>query len=281
MISVNCFRSRCPSNRLPSTLTGHQLYLTSASAGDMDFLVDHYHTDDTSFSCESVRDGIFADTESDCRKFYVCEKTVKYHFSCPNGMRFFQRFETCSFVPAEEEANFNCNEQVAHESRSIKSQSLQSDEITEDTESHNMERRDDEENTDDSRYQQNQHEQREQQDGQEQVEPPSEQQSDSSYINPQSLSEQVPQTYHTPSPSDLLSELSFLTDDQGPAYYVVDQDEHSRTIQDRESVDDESIEPANSHVNGEHESPRSSYIPPGYTLCTIANVRSRRELRCL
>ena len=247
----------------------------------MDFLVDHYHTEDTNFSCESVRDGIYADTESDCRKFYVCEKTVKYHFSCPNGMRFFQRFETCSFVPAEEEANFNCNERVAHESRSIKSQSLQADEITEDTESHNMERRDDEENVDDAAgYQQAQHDQPDQTDAQEQSEQPSEQQSEPSYVNSHSLSEQVPQ-YHARSSGDLLSELSFLADDQGPAYFVVDQDEHSRTIQDRESVDEEVIEPSNPLVNNEHESPRSSHIPSGYTLCTIANVRSRRELRCL
>ena len=60
--------------------------------------------------CDQRTDGTYADLESDCRKFFFCEKRHQYKFSCPPGTRFFQRFEECSIVSQEEEASFDCNE---------------------------------------------------------------------------------------------------------------------------------------------------------------------------
>lgn len=73
--------------------------------------------------CQNVNDGIYADVESDCHKFYVCEKTQEYKFSCPEGHRFFQRFETCSYVSPEEEHTFAC-EEMSHDIRQLHSQSI-------------------------------------------------------------------------------------------------------------------------------------------------------------
>lgn len=68
---------------------------------------DHFHHDST--ACESKQDGIYADYSSDCKKFFVCEKNQMFNFDCPPSTRFYERFETCSFVPNEELKYFVCN----------------------------------------------------------------------------------------------------------------------------------------------------------------------------
>lgn len=60
-------------------------------------------------SCESKQDGIYADYASDCKKFFVCEKSQMFNFDCPTSTRFYERFESCSFVPPEELIHFECN----------------------------------------------------------------------------------------------------------------------------------------------------------------------------
>ena len=72
--------------------------------------------------CQNLKDGVYADIESDCHKFYVCEKTHEYKFSCPPSHRFVQRFESCSFVAPEEEHSFSCEE--GHHINELKSQSM-------------------------------------------------------------------------------------------------------------------------------------------------------------
>ena len=59
--------------------------------------------------CESKQDGIYADYASDCKKFFVCEKNQIFNFDCPTSTRFYERFESCSFVPPEELEHFVCN----------------------------------------------------------------------------------------------------------------------------------------------------------------------------
>ena len=64
--------------------------------------------DGHSVVCESKQDGIYPDYDSDCRKFFVCEKNQMYSFDCPLSTRFYERFESCSFVPPEEMDHFVC-----------------------------------------------------------------------------------------------------------------------------------------------------------------------------
>lgn len=59
--------------------------------------------------CETKQDGIYADYASECKKFFVCEKNQMFNFDCPPSTRFYERFETCSFVPEEELKYFVCN----------------------------------------------------------------------------------------------------------------------------------------------------------------------------
>lgn len=91
--------------------------------------------------CQNMKDGVYADIQSECHKFYVCEKTQEYKFSCPEGHRFFQRFETCSYVPPEEEDTFSC-EEMSHISE-LTSQSMDHESGGEEGHVHQMDRRDD------------------------------------------------------------------------------------------------------------------------------------------
>lgn len=92
--------------------------------------------------CQNIKDGVYADVESDCHKFYVCEKTHEYKFSCPPSHRFVQRFESCSFVAPEEEHSFTC-EETPHINE-LKSQSMDhASESHEEGHVHHMERRTD------------------------------------------------------------------------------------------------------------------------------------------
>lgn len=54
-------------------------------------------------------DGVYPDVESECKKFFVCEKHQVYSLSCPSSTRFYPRFESCSYVPPEELSSFECN----------------------------------------------------------------------------------------------------------------------------------------------------------------------------
>lgn len=225
--------------------------------------MDHVSPDESNFSCDTVKDGIYADVESDCRKFYVCEKTVKYHFSCPLGMRFYQRFETCSYIPPEEEATFNCNEMTSHEGRSLKSQSLNSEEISEDTESHDLERRDDQSTSDE-------------------------------VVVPEHTSDQLASLLLQPQLSQgHFPELTFLTDEQGPAYLIFDHEELVPKSQERHHQEQqespqhpqhqlvdhqgESINPIHSNSDvSTHQVPSATY-----SLCQLAKLRTKRDLRCV
>lgn len=62
-----------------------------------------------SIACDSKPDGIYADYASDCKKFFVCEKNQIFNFDCPTSTRFYERFESCSFVPPEELKHFVCS----------------------------------------------------------------------------------------------------------------------------------------------------------------------------
>lgn len=64
--------------------------------------------DGHSMVCESKQDGIYPDYDSDCKKFFICEKNQMYSFDCPPSTRFYERFESCSFVPPEELDHFVC-----------------------------------------------------------------------------------------------------------------------------------------------------------------------------
>ncbi|XP_065354597.1 nuclear pore complex protein DDB_G0274915 [Calliphora vicina] len=51
----------------------------------------------TSFSCRSYGNGYFADMETDCQVFHICEEGRKISFLCPNGTIFQQSELTCDW----------------------------------------------------------------------------------------------------------------------------------------------------------------------------------------
>ncbi|XP_067615293.1 uncharacterized protein thw isoform X2 [Eurosta solidaginis] len=51
----------------------------------------------TSFSCRSFGNGYFADMETDCQVFHICEEGRKISFLCPNGTIFQQSELTCDW----------------------------------------------------------------------------------------------------------------------------------------------------------------------------------------
>ncbi|TMW50067.1 hypothetical protein DOY81_004877, partial [Sarcophaga bullata] len=51
----------------------------------------------TSFSCKSYGNGYFADMETDCQVFHICEEGRKISFLCPNGTIFQQSELTCDW----------------------------------------------------------------------------------------------------------------------------------------------------------------------------------------
>lgn len=114
------------------------LTLTSSHAVEELSLFEEKDTSASDF-CDHRPDGTYADTSSDCRKFFVCEKRHQYKFSCPTGSRFFQRFEECSTVGPDEEASFNCREMT--DSAHIGSQSLHMDEAMKETHAYETIRR--------------------------------------------------------------------------------------------------------------------------------------------
>lgn len=112
------------------------LSVTSSNSQLYDASVDS--STDSGLFCENRRDGIYADVESQCHKFYVCEKLHQYKFSCPESHRFIQKFETCSYISPEDEGTFNCEDETNNSG--LKSQSLQEEEEG-NSEGHDIERR--------------------------------------------------------------------------------------------------------------------------------------------
>ncbi|CAD6995669.1 unnamed protein product [Ceratitis capitata] len=51
----------------------------------------------TTFSCRSFGNGYFADMETDCQVFHICEEGRKISFLCPNGTIFQQSELTCDW----------------------------------------------------------------------------------------------------------------------------------------------------------------------------------------
>ncbi|KAK8400639.1 hypothetical protein O3P69_002446 [Scylla paramamosain] len=50
----------------------------------------------TSFSCQDVIPGIYADTEASCQVYHMCQKNRKIDsFLCPNGTLFHQEYLVC------------------------------------------------------------------------------------------------------------------------------------------------------------------------------------------
>lgn len=119
-------------------VTDSCLTLTSSHGVEELSLFEEKDTSASDF-CDHRPDGTYADTSSDCRKFFVCEKRHQYKFSCPTGSRFFQRFEECSTVGSDEEASFNCREMT--DSAHTGSQSLHMDEAMKETHAYETIRR--------------------------------------------------------------------------------------------------------------------------------------------
>lgn len=177
-------------------------------------------------------------------------------------MRFYQRFETCSYIPPEEEATFNCNEMTSHEARSLKSQSLNAEEITEDTESHDLERRDDQQPQGDEEFT-HQH--------------PVEQ-LESLLLHPQ-LSH--PGHFARSSGPEMMPELTFLTDEQGPAYLIFDHEELVPKHTERKNVQREDQQENAHQLSHNLNSNEPSRQPSGaISLCQLAKLRTKRDIRC-
>lgn len=60
----------------------------------------------TPFSCFARLDGYYADVDTECRQFHVCDNYQQFRLSCPRATRFHQPSRTCT--PVELGRPFPC-----------------------------------------------------------------------------------------------------------------------------------------------------------------------------
>ncbi|XP_037923077.1 mucin-5AC isoform X1 [Hermetia illucens] len=74
----------------------YEVYQGVVGRAGIDFPI-HAHIPQTSFSCRQYGNGYFADLETDCQVFHICDDGRKISFLCPNGTIFQQPELICDW----------------------------------------------------------------------------------------------------------------------------------------------------------------------------------------